>query len=337
MRCPARFERLVGGLHRANAEPLLRQVSRARADVDDPENLGRIRARRAGGAGRRDLALGLPCAPYAGPEPGPLRGAAGRRRGLDRVRGRRSVAADLGRRLVGRRRAPQDEEGSHAAPGDQDAAERQRPDDRPGRRRQRPRWSRTATAPTRSRSRPRRPGRDRGDRQGGGGRAPDRAGRRRAASAGLRRRPAAATSTSSSPSSTPTPTRRDAGLASPSRPRRRCRRLPPPTPPCCRRRSRPGRGAMASSQAWPVTAFADSLAGEIDAAMIANGPVLKGTPLRTGRGRTAGCCSSPSHAACSATSQRHADRHRAPPRTTETATTATSFDLDRYRRRSDGA
>ena len=73
-------------------------------DNQDPLQIGRLKARVPGGARRRDERLGA-CPARRTPARHPAsRRPARRRRRLDRVRGRRHVAADLVRRLVGDRR-----------------------------------------------------------------------------------------------------------------------------------------------------------------------------------------------------------------------------------------
>ena len=74
-------------------------------DNNDPRKQGRIKAQVPEILGDVDSGWALPCAPYAGDKTGVYTVPAGRRRRVDRVRGGRRVAPDLGRLLVGQRQA----------------------------------------------------------------------------------------------------------------------------------------------------------------------------------------------------------------------------------------
>jgi hypothetical protein len=95
-----------GRSHRASARSLLRQIPRPGGGRGGPGRPGPDRRQRALGLRRSGLPLGAPLHAFRRRRLWLCHVAQGGRRGVDRVRGRRPLAADLDRLLVGQRRDP---------------------------------------------------------------------------------------------------------------------------------------------------------------------------------------------------------------------------------------
>jgi hypothetical protein len=82
-------------------DPVLRQISRPGGQQYRSLDAGAHSSQGAGGAGRRQFKLGHAMFALCGIRRGPVRGTAGRRQRMGRVRGRRARLPDLGRLLLG--------------------------------------------------------------------------------------------------------------------------------------------------------------------------------------------------------------------------------------------